>query len=148
ERGKEGRDHEGNELDLEGIDAEALDQRVAAAQRPHGAAEPRIQEVVTEEEDRGDNPPDQEEDLDARNQCERAEVDRRDRRDAVEAAKSLDIAKQEADRKAPCDGREREEMALKPQGDDAENGCDTAGQHNAQYQAKPGRMPVQRGDPG
>ncbi|MGY3125469.1 hypothetical protein ACVWXQ_009406 [Bradyrhizobium sp. S3.14.4] len=38
-------------------------------------------------------------------------------------------------------------MALKSQGDDAENGCDAAGQHHAEHEAEPRGVPVQRGDP-
>ncbi|GCC45511.1 hypothetical protein chiPu_0029607, partial [Chiloscyllium punctatum] len=147
ERGQECRDHEGHELDPERVDAEALDQRVAAAQRPHGAAEPRVQEIVAEQEHQGDDAPDQVIDLCAGDQRERAEADRRDRRDAVEAAEPIDIAEQEADRKAPCHGRQRQEMALQAQGDDAEDGRDTAGQDHAKQQAEPGRLPVQGRDP-
>ena len=39
-------------------------------------------------------------------------------------------------------------MALKPQGDDAEDGRDAAGQRHAEQEAEPRRVSVQRGDPG
>src|ERR1700751_3292723 len=148
QRGQKRGNHKRQEPDLKRADAEALDQRVAAAQRAHGPTKPRVQEVVAKEENGSDDSPDQEIDLSAADQRERSDADGRDRRDPVEAAEPVDIAEEKAYRQPPCGGAEREKMALQPQGDETENGGDAAGQCDSEHKAKPGRMSVQCGYPG
>ena len=45
QRGEQSRDDEGGQPGAKGVDAEALDQDVAAAQRPHRAADARIEQI-------------------------------------------------------------------------------------------------------
>ena len=103
QRSEESGDDECRKLDLERADPEAFDQRIAAAERAHRAADPGVEKVVANEKDRHDDRPDQVIDLPAVDQGERADGDRRNARDAVVAAEPLNVAEQERDRQSPGD---------------------------------------------
>ena len=148
QRAEERGDDERHQLDLECADPEAFDQRIAAAKRAHRAADAGVEQVVADEQDRHDDRPDQEIDLPALDQGERADRDRRNARDAVMLTEAIDVAEQERDRQSPGDRAQRQEVAAQAQRHEAQDRGDAAGQDDGQHQSEPGRIAVHRRDPG
>src|SRR3982751_485722 len=111
QRAEESGDDERHQLDLEGADPEAFDQRIAAAERAHRTPDAGVEQVVADEENRHDNGPDQEIDLTAFDQGDRADRDRRNTRDAVMLTEAVYVAEQECDRQSPGDRAQRQEVS-------------------------------------
>ena len=147
ERSEECGDDEGCELRLESVDAEALDQDVAATQRSKRATPAGIQEIVHGDERKHDDQENEVVDLFALHQRVTADADRRNVRNAAEISEALDIAEQEAYRETPGERAERQEVPLEPQGRGAEHGGHRAGQDDREQKPEPGRIAIQRARP-